>query len=399
MSFRYLPFLILPLLLLSTFAGLRAQSEIDLGTITAEGREKPRPVEIVAPGELGGLLRTAFSAHGAFQPVEEGGLFTLRFRPVEGGAVEVAISSGRPRVEQFRRSVSAGSLREAALRAADVAVEKITGVPGIFASTLVFVSDRTGHAELYTSDLFFQNFVQRTNDRSESVGPHFSPDGGSVLYTGYYRNDLPDLYLLDLKSGRRTVFLSFKGINTGGAFSPDGRRVACVLSGTGNAELYLTDRSGRDVRRLTRTESLEADPSWSPDGQRIVYTSDARGRPQLYVMSASGGPTRRLPTDISRYCAEPAWNPRDAEQIVFTLAQGGSFQLGLFRFSGEGSTVLTSGAGDAVEPVWLRDGRHVVYTQRTMRSRRLMLLDTVTGSIAPLHAARFGNAWQADVVY
>jgi TolB protein len=149
---------------------------------------------------------------------------------------------------------------------------------------------------------------------------------------------------------------------------------------------------------LTTNRSLEASPSWSPDGRRLVYTSDAPGGPQLYQISVNGGAPQRIPTNISRYCSEPAWNPVDPSKIAFTASIGGGFQIAVYDFNTRSSKQITTGAS-SVEPAWLSDGRHLVFTRRESGRTRLMLVDSETGKVAALHQPGFGDASSASFVY
>ena len=205
--------------------------------------------------------------------------------------------------------------------------------------------------------------------------------------------------MIDLSSGRKKPIATFKGTNSGGDFSPNGRSIAMSLSGPGNAEIFVADSNGKNMRRLTTNKSLETSPTWSPDGRRLVFTSDARGKPQLYEISANGGPMRRLPTNVSSYCSEPAWNPVKDNLIAFTAAVGGGFQIALYDSASRSSKILTSVSHSAVEPVWLNDGRHLIFTQRQKGHMRLMLLDSETGKLSSLHVPSFGDASSASFVY
>jgi TolB protein len=169
---------------------------------------------------------------------------------------------------------------DALYSAGDVAVSKTLGTKGFFASKVAFIADRTGNSEVYTSDILFKAVRQLTKDRAQCLSPNLSPDGNVLLYTSYHGTGFPDIYKVDLLTGRRSVLAGFRGTNTGGTFSPDGRQIAMILSGSGNAEVYVSNSTGKQLRRLTRTDSLEADPSWSPDGRRLVFTSDQLGGPQ-----------------------------------------------------------------------------------------------------------------------
>ena len=50
-----------------------------------------------------------------------------------------------------------------------------------------------------------------------------------------------------------------------------------------------------------------------------------------------------------------------------------------------------------MEPSWLPDGRHLVYTARTAYASRVCILDTETGKSTPVSPSGFGPALQADV--
>lgn len=350
--------------------------------------------------DLAPLLKRAFSLHGGFSVVEPAKAdFILRFEVVDTNTVRLDIQSGAPAVTQFSQEVRGESVQAAALKAADLAVSRTLGIPGFFGGKLAFVNERTGKREIYTSDLLFQSVSQLTRDNSNSILPRWSPDGNRILYTGYYRSGFPDIFEIDLRTGRRTPFASYSGSNTGAAFSPDGRYVAMILSSPGNPELFVGDSSGRNPRRLTRNEHVEATPTWSPDSRRIIVVNDGLGGPQLFVIGMEGGPLQRVPTNISGYCAEPNWNPADANLLVFTAAMRGQYQLALYDFGTRQSRWLTTGKDTHVEPVWLNDGRHVICTLRRPNANQLVLIDTVTGKRSALHAPGFGSTSQAAFVY
>jgi TolB protein len=324
----------------------------------------------------------------------------LNIERASGSSVLLTISSGQPAQELLRQTVPGRDLENAVLRACDLAVKATLRTEGFFAGKLAFVGKQRGVSEIYTSDLLFNRVRPLTGDRSLVTGPSWSPDGSKLLYTTYYKTGAPDIYMIDLRSSSRKLpIATFKGTNSGGAFSPNGRNIAMSLSGTGNAEIFIADPQGKNMRRLTTNKSLEISPSWSPDGRRLVYTSDAPGKPQLYEVSASGGPSRRIRTEISSYCSEPAWNPVQANLIAFTAAVSGGFQIALYDFSTRSSKILTAVNDSAVEPNWLNDGRHLVFTQRQNGRMRLMLLDTLSGKVSSLHLPSFGDASSASFVY
>ena len=96
---------------------------------------------------------------------------------------------------------------------------------------------------------------------------------------------------------------------------------------------------------------------------------------------------------------EPAWNPVEDNLIAFTAAVAGGFQIAVYDRKARRSEILTSVSGFAVEPEWLSDGRHLVFTQKQGRAKRLMVLDSKTKKISALHTPNFGDASSATFVY
>ncbi|MFP4352822.1 MAG: hypothetical protein ACLFSZ_08615 [Puniceicoccaceae bacterium] len=375
---------------------LSAQSPGRLGDITRTGEKSELTIAITSGDPLvESLAKRAFQLHGAFRVVSGEADVSLQLRTSGPDTVLFGARTGR---SEFNGTSTGEDRMEATAMACDKVVERLLGIPGFFAGTLALVGERDGTREIFVGDLFFQKMRQVTKGRGDSIGPRLSPDGTRLLHTTYSPNGFPDIYELTLASGRSRPFATYKGTNTGAAYSPDGSKVAMILSSSGNAELYVSGADGSYPKRLTNNRSLEASPTWSPGGRRIVFTSDEPGKPQLYGIAATGGAATRLRTDISGYCSEPAWNPRDPDLIAFTAAVSDGFQIALYDVSKGASRFLTTGTGDGVEPWWLNDGRHLLYTVRSGGGTRVHLLDTETGRSAPLHSGRFGNSSQPNFV-
>ena len=251
---------------------------------------------------------------------------------------------------------------------ADAIVETLTTGKGFANTKVAFVSSRSGHKEIYVADADGFNVHQLTNDANISVGPRLSPDGRTLVYTGY-KSGYADVYEIELGNGARNRIIKFPGTNTGASYSADGRQLAVILSKDGNPELYTTGAGGGGARRLTRTTGVESTPTWSPDGGEIIYSSDDRGTPQLYRISSGGGAARLLSTGHS-YNTEPNWTP-DGKKVAFTVRSGGGFSIALIDVGGGSSRILASGEG----PAWGANSRHLIFAE----GGSLFLFDTQTG--------------------
>ncbi len=388
------------LLLFITLFQLNASGQTDLGPIITHAKSITVSIDS-SDAQDKSLLTTAFNAHGGYKVVAANqSQFHLQFTRRNANEVECAILSGRPAKELKRFSERGTSKRNSLFRTADRVVRLTSGKPGFFATRLVFIGERgNNHQEVYSSDMFFGEVKYHTADQSQSVNPRWSPDGNKIIYTGYFRSGFPDIFIIDSQSSRRSPFATYEGTNSGARFSPNGSAVAMVLSSTGNSELYIANSMGANATRLTRNNSLEASPSWKPDGTELVFTSDSMGKPQLYRISSKGGKMTRIATQISNYCAEPDWNPLDPSKIVFTAVFREGFQVVLWDFKANKSTILTRGARDSIEPCWLDDGRHIVCTRRIGSKKQLMVIDSESLQERAISSPRFGITSQADAVY
>jgi TolB protein len=389
---------LLRVLLLSAAFAAPAIAQREIGTVDVASDSRSLPVRVSAnTPELNALALQAFGSHGRYRVVASGFLFDIRFASLGGNQVRVDVTRGLDGAPIASEAVTGTSPRNGLLAAADVAVARTSGLGlrGYFTSRLAFIGERTGHKEVYVSDLFFGEVRQITSDRAIALSPRWSPDGGRLLYTSFFRSGFPDIYEINLSSNQRTTFVSFKGTNFGARFSPDGRQAAMVLTGEGESDIYVSNAQGRAVSRRTHSDFAKDSPVWSPDGSQLAFSMEPG--PQIYVMPSAGGTPRRISRGISGFCSEPDWSRGNPGKIAFTMGVGRNFQIGVIDLaSGQGGQV-SKAAFDGDGPSWLPDGRHLVYTARTATASRICILDTETGKSTPVSPSSFGPALEANV--
>jgi TolB protein len=233
-----------------------------------------------------------------------------------------------------------------------------TGRPGAFLTQIAFVSDRTGHKELWVMDYDGTNQRQITFDRSLNLSPDWSPDGERLVFTSFRRPGTSELYIINRRGGGRIRLDTGVGLNISPAFSPDGREIAFVGSVRGNPDVYVMGADGRNVRRLTTEQSIESTPAWSPTGRQISFTSSRSGSPQIYVMDAEGTNVRRVSFE-GTWNDDAIWSP-DGEFLAYTSRVAGTFQIRILNVS-TGDSRLLAGLGSNEKPSWSPDGRNLIF--------------------------------------
>ena len=103
-------------------------------------------------------------------------------------------------------------------------------------------------------------------------------------------------------------------------FSPDGRRIVFRSRRGANADIYLMNADGGDVRRLTHHEATDTMPAFSSAGDRVAFTSLRDGNFELYTVTVDEegrpGPPERLTTSPG-HDMHPRFSPDD-EWVLFT---------------------------------------------------------------------------------
>lgn len=168
------------------------------------------------------------------------------------------------------------------------------------------------------------------------------------------------------------------------AISNDGQWVAYVAYPEGT--LWRSRVDGSERMQLTFAPMLAAVPRWSPDGSHIAYFAWLRhARPKIYVVPAGGGDPRRATSGDSAEL-DPSWSPDGTRLALgsgpaFVSATSDAAEIRIVDLR-TGNTTSLKGSRGLYSPRWSPDGRYIAGV--SFDSRRLMLLDTVTGAWSTL---------------
>lgn len=252
------------------------------------------------------------------------------------------------------------------------AVAQAAGRVGIAQTKIAFKVQPTGvgAGEIYVADYDAYNAQPITQDGVIVAAPAWLGHS-TVLYTSY-KFGKPDIFSQNLNSGARKGIARYNGLNSSVAASPDGKRLAMILSKSGSPDLYVSDADGGNLKQLTVTREEESSPCWAPDGQRICFVSKRTGRNALYTISADGGAMSPLSTAGVSNPTEPDWSP-DGKYIIFT-SQMGDFQICIVPVEGpkRGQAAVLAAGQDAV---WAPNSRTVIFARNVNHRRVLSLLD------------------------
>ncbi len=235
-------------------------------------------------------------------------------------------------------------------------------------STVYFISDRDGVANIWTYDTKAKKLAQVTHFTDFDVKALDSGPGSVVFEQAGYVHEL------DPKTGKAHVvnitaagdfpwmmprWEDVTSRMTNLALSPTGKRVVIESRG----EIFTVPAEKGDIRNITRSSgSAERDPAWSPDGKYISYFSDKSGEYKLVIESQDGlAPPREIALPNPTHYYTPSWSP-DSKKLVYTDTNLKVWVLDVA--TGKAKTVGNDPwmvPARTVNPAWSPDSKWVAY--------------------------------------
>lgn len=154
---------------------------------------------------------------------------------------------------------------------------------------IAFLSDRgqPSGPQLFIMNIDGSDAHPLTPRKGWEFDPVWSPDGRSIVFV-CDRRDSPgnmlDVCEINVEGSQERRVLFHANHDKQPAVSPDGKRIVFVSNADANNELYVVNRDGSGLHRLTRDPADELLPDWSPDGRSILFSSNRSGKFAIYEM-------------------------------------------------------------------------------------------------------------------
>lgn len=259
---------------------------------------------------------------------------------------------------------------------------------------VLFSTARDGNWEVYRwqADARLNLSAYPAVDRD----PDGHPQQPWVVFTST-RDNNPNLYVVDREGNNLTRVTDSPYPERQPRWSPDGRQLVYVSEvADKDEELYLTAYPGTgNPQRLTQSPMPDYDPAWAVDGQSLFFTSERDGNGEIYRLHLADKRLERLTQHVARD-SHPAPAP-DGKQLVFVSDRDGDPELYLLTLATGALRRLTTHIGLDTEPTW-ESSEHLLYASQQGNDTQIMRLDLKSGATTPVTelgtAARQPRLWR-----
>ncbi|MEP7176860.1 MAG: hypothetical protein ABI860_09940, partial [Gemmatimonadales bacterium] len=175
------------------------------------------------------------------------------------------------------------------------------------------------------------------------------------------------------RDGTERPLLTRAGRYSEPAISPDGRRVALTITGSGgNRDVWVYEPARDILTRITAGDAAEFGALWTADGQRLIYSSE---QPifDLYSRAADAG-TPETPVLVGSSDKYTGSLSPDGKLLAFSLSAPAASEIWLLPLDGTGKArPLLQSRYSALRPAFSPDGRWLAYDSDESGRREVYL--------------------------
>ena len=191
--------------------------------------------------------------------------------------------------------------------------------------------------------------------------PAASPDGSRLAFLVTRAGNLRELWMVPSAGGSPEMLVS-AGLGGWPAWSTDSRRLYFV----NDDALQSIDIETRRLGTVFRTDIDWQSPAVAPGGGAVAFTlSDSAGVGNVWLLEPDGAPQQI--THETTDTTYPTWSP-DGRWLAVEMVRDGGLQMAYVSAAGGVPTPLTTGRTQCFTGGWSPDGDKIVFARRPLET-------------------------------
>jgi TolB protein len=171
------------------------------------------------------------------------------------------------------------------------------------------------------------------------------------------------LAMMDIDGKNLRVLTKGQSLVLTPRFSPNNQEITFTSYEKGQPRVIRYSLTSNRQELVSDLDGMTFAPRFSPDGQRIVMSLQQGGNSNIYEMNLRTRQTLRL-TATNALDTSPCYSP-DGRQITFESDRDGSQQIYVMNADGTSQRRISSGQGSYSTPVWSPRGDMIAFTKQT----------------------------------
>jgi len=242
--------------------------------------------------------------------------------------------------------------------------QKLTGKSiGHFNSKILYVAIKDKKNKIAMVDFDGGNLKYLTNNKNLVLTPIFSKKNKEEIFYLEYINMSPKIQKMNIIANEKEEVGNFEGMTFTPNFHQTPENILLFSAFKNNlANIYRLELNENKLTKLTYSKFIDTTPYFSADGEKIVFCSNRSGSQKLYIMDKDGKNIEKISHNRGSY-SKPAWSS-DGKLIAFVKMYKDTFYVGVMSPNGDSERDLISAY--SIEGIkWSTNGRYLMYSKKT----------------------------------
>ncbi len=173
---------------------------------------------------------------------------------------------------------------------------------------IVYVSHQNGKYFICTMNIDGSNQKMISDGLVNVRSPHYSPDGSRIVCSAF-REKYADIYIMKGNGKKKHILFKSDTYNSEPQFSPDGKRILFLSNQRGMRyrDIMVIDPKTDKVISVTNNLNfINQSPCFSPDGKKIVFESITFNNAEIYLVDCDGQNLKNL-SNHNKWDSSPAF--------------------------------------------------------------------------------------------